>query len=118
MALESAQARATLVVENDAANRILVVGTGTLGTALFDWKVKAQITSLFLCSRHANKKWVSIGVQNSVNIVHQLYQYGINGKDYEDISLSLNLEEGDYLVAWAEIANAIDLVVSGFQNLR
>ena len=119
MSAELIRARSTLGTTGQDANRIIVIDSGDIGTALFTWKGKASITTLFMCNRHTDSKWVSVGIQRQTNdLIYQLYQYKLSPTDFVPITMSLHMLTGDYLVAWAESANAIELHVSGFQSLR
>lgn len=107
-------------VGRSAETRIIRVGAGTLGAAQADWAAKSQVTSVSVCNNTATAQWVSLYVERTgtTDRTYLMNQFRLAPREFAVVTMSLVLLELDYLSALAATDDAVDVIVSGFQNLR
>jgi len=90
----------------------------TVLTANTTWAGKCQLVAIRVINKTASAAWVSMVVNRGGTVTAVLpTQYPIDARSQYPETTHLVLEIGDSIQAQAQTANALDLILSGYEGV-
>lgn len=98
------------------ASLVAVLGAGSGGAT--NWVAKVQVVLVSAVNKTATDRWFSLSLKKASGVTrYYAFQKAVTANDRVADTTHIILESGDVIEIQAEVATAIDIILSGYEGV-